>query len=134
MWGRIGFLAISAALTFSTVAEARGTYVDGYTRKDGTYVAPHYRSAPDGNPYNNYSTRGNTNPYTGEQGTVDPERQPRSGGYDTIAPERANPYRYQAPSYQTPSYGQPAPSYGTNPGSSFDNEPAPYGGRPPRYR
>lgn len=33
-------------------------YVDGYSRKDGTYVEPHYRSAPDGNPYNNYG-RGN---------------------------------------------------------------------------
>jgi hypothetical protein len=24
----------------------KSTYVHGYTRKDGTYVAPHYRSAP----------------------------------------------------------------------------------------
>lgn len=29
-------------------------YVNGYSRKDGSYVAPHYRSRPDGNPYNNY--------------------------------------------------------------------------------
>jgi hypothetical protein len=28
--------------------------VDGYYRKNGTYVAPHQRSNPDGNPYNNY--------------------------------------------------------------------------------
>ncbi len=25
---------------------SKSTYVQGYTRKDGTYVAPHYRSAP----------------------------------------------------------------------------------------
>lgn len=43
--------------------------VRGYTRKDGTYVAPHYRSAPDGNFYNNWSTKGNVNPYTGKAGT-----------------------------------------------------------------
>jgi len=46
--------------------------VKGYVKKDGTYVAPHYRSAPDGNRFNNYSARGNINPYTGKAGTVDP--------------------------------------------------------------
>lgn len=39
--------------------------VKGYTRKDGTYVAPHTRSAPDSNPHNNYSMPGNYNPNTG---------------------------------------------------------------------
>ncbi|MHA1470959.1 MAG: hypothetical protein ACTSSP_10440, partial [Candidatus Asgardarchaeia archaeon] len=43
--------------------------VKGYYRKNGTYVAPHYRSNPDGNPYNNWSTKGNINPYTGKIGT-----------------------------------------------------------------
>src|SRR6188768_1527278 len=46
--------------------------VKGYFRKNGTYVQPHYRSAPDGNPYNNYSYPGNLNPYTGEVATGDP--------------------------------------------------------------
>lgn len=27
--------------------------VNGYTRSNGTYVAPYLRSSPDGNPYNN---------------------------------------------------------------------------------
>lgn len=40
--------------------------VQGYTRKNGTYVQPHYRSNPDGNPYNNWSYPGNYNPYTGK--------------------------------------------------------------------
>lgn len=52
------------------------THVSGYTRRDGTYVAPHYRSAADGNPWNNWSTRGNRNPHTGVIGT----RMPRLGG------------------------------------------------------
>ncbi|MEQ1893761.1 MAG: hypothetical protein ABL998_14550 [Planctomycetota bacterium] len=43
-------------------------YVQGYARQDGTHVRPHHRSAPDGNPLNNWSTSGNVNPYTGEQG------------------------------------------------------------------
>ena len=48
------------------------TYVNGYYRKDGTYVNGHYRSNADGNRYNNYSTRGNYNPYTGQQGYKNP--------------------------------------------------------------
>lgn len=30
--------------------------VDGYFKGNGTYVAPHYRTNPDGNPFNNFST------------------------------------------------------------------------------
>jgi hypothetical protein len=44
-------------------------HVNGYYRKDGTYVQPYVRSSPDGNPYNNYSYPGNTNPYTGKVAT-----------------------------------------------------------------
>ena len=44
-------------------------HVRGYTTKSGTYVDPHYRSAPDGNFGNNWSTKGNVNPYSGEPGT-----------------------------------------------------------------
>jgi hypothetical protein len=45
------------------------TAVRGYTKKNGTYVQPHRRSAPDGSKTNNWSTKGNVNPYTGKQGT-----------------------------------------------------------------
>jgi hypothetical protein len=50
--------------------------VKGYYRKDGTYIRPHYRSNPDGNFYNNWSTVGNVNPYTGKPGT---KRRPPAG-------------------------------------------------------
>jgi hypothetical protein len=43
--------------------------VNGYYRKDGTYVTPHVRSIPDNNPFNNYSFPGNLNPYTGKIAT-----------------------------------------------------------------
>lgn len=46
--------------------------VKGYTTKKGTYVAPHYRSSSNGTKLDNYSTKGNYNPYTGKKGTVDP--------------------------------------------------------------
>jgi hypothetical protein len=48
---------------------AGAVHVDGYYRKDGTYVQPHYRSRPDGNFNNNWSTKPNVNPFTGEMGT-----------------------------------------------------------------
>lgn len=44
-------------------------YVKGYFKSNGTYVQPHYRSYPNGNPYDNWSTKGNINPYTGKYGT-----------------------------------------------------------------
>ena len=43
--------------------------VRGYFRRNGTYVQSHYRSNPDGNFYNNWSTYPNVNPYTGRVGT-----------------------------------------------------------------
>jgi hypothetical protein len=46
--------------------------VRGYVKSNGTYVAPHYRSAPDSSVSNNWSTVGNVNPYTGEAGTKNP--------------------------------------------------------------
>ncbi len=46
------------------------TWVNGYTRKDGTYVQGHYRSSKNNTNHDNYSTIGNLNPYTGSQGVV----------------------------------------------------------------
>ncbi len=42
--------------------------VKGYYRKDGTYVRPHYRSSPNHTKLDNWSTKGNVNPYTGKVG------------------------------------------------------------------
>ncbi|MFZ5804890.1 MAG: hypothetical protein ACOY7U_08565 [Acidobacteriota bacterium] len=46
--------------------------VRGYTRKSGAYVAPHRKTNPDKSKFNNYSAKGNFNPYTGKKGTKDP--------------------------------------------------------------
>ncbi|AYA37835.1 SH3 domain-containing protein [Hymenobacter oligotrophus] len=40
-------------------------YVKGYTRRDGTYVQPHYRTSPNHTVTDNYSYPGNYNPNTG---------------------------------------------------------------------
>lgn len=44
------------------------TKVGGYRKKSGTYVKPYFKSSPDGSKYNNWSTKGNINPYTGKKG------------------------------------------------------------------
>lgn len=44
-------------------------WVNGYTKKDGTYVEGHYRSSPNQYRYDNYSSQNNSNPYTGQQGS-----------------------------------------------------------------
>jgi hypothetical protein len=76
------FIILGLAALAATTAASAQVQVQGYTKKDGTYVAPHYRSSPDGNPYNNYSTRGNVNPYTGQVGTKSPySSSPSYGGY-----------------------------------------------------
>jgi hypothetical protein len=69
--GRGGKSSVSKS-SGSTSSSSSSVHVRGYTRKDGTYVQPHRRSAPDGRKSNNWSTRGNVNPYTGKPGTQSP--------------------------------------------------------------
>ena len=60
------FLAIFVViLNISAFADQ---YVHGYTRSNGTYVRPYYRSSPNGTVRDNFSYRGNINPYTGAVG------------------------------------------------------------------
>lgn len=84
-----------------------GTYVSGYFLSNGTYVAGHYRSCPDSNPYNNYSFPGNYNPNTGRISRGSPDtylrnyyRSPRSYSY-------TSPYTYSYTSPYTYSYSNP---------------------------
>ena len=44
-------------------------YVSGYRRSNGTHVPSHYRTTADRSFHNNWSTKPNTNPYTGSRGT-----------------------------------------------------------------
>lgn len=80
---------------------AKNTYVKGYFRKDGTYVSPHYRSAPDSNFYNNWSTRGNINPYTGKKGMV--SMPPLSYGSSARARTTGSVLSFDLPTYSSPS-------------------------------
>jgi hypothetical protein len=56
----LGLVAILFSFPLNTEARSYRTkssdvYVKGYYRSDGTYVQPHYRSAPDSSVWNNYS-------------------------------------------------------------------------------
>ena len=48
--------------------------VRSYNKKDGTRVAAHKKTNPDQTKRNNYSSKGNTNPNTGKEGTKDPNK------------------------------------------------------------
>jgi hypothetical protein len=72
---------LAVMLLLSTASAFAQVHVRGYTKKDGTYVAPHERTAPNHTNLDNYSTRGNVNPYTGKEGTKEPDY-----GYQTPRP------------------------------------------------
>jgi hypothetical protein len=82
----IAALIISLGLLAgSLAAEAKGgaggtVTVRGYTKSNGTYVAPHVRTAPDSTPNNNWTTKPNVNPYTGKEGTKAPTYGPATPG------------------------------------------------------
>jgi len=72
----IYFLIAALFTAFNTYAQVNpnSVYVSGYTTSNGTYVAPYYRTTPNSTVNDNYSTVGNTNPYTGQAGNL-----PRDG-------------------------------------------------------
>lgn len=92
---------------FAQDADAQGrVYVRGYYRSNGTYVRSHYRTAPDSNPYNNYSFPGNYNPNRGTYTTG------RQSSYLQRYYSRSRSYSY--PTYYRSSY----PSVWTTPSYS----------------
>jgi hypothetical protein len=57
---------------YGTGSNHNSHYVQPYTRQDGTYVQGHQQTNPNNTQLDNYGTRGNVNPYTGEIGTRTP--------------------------------------------------------------
>jgi hypothetical protein len=81
------------AITLGAAATFAQTYVAPHITKNGTYVEGHYRSNPNSTDLDNYSTKGNVNPYTGQAGTRTPS--------------------YEQPTYRQPTYTPPSNTYGT---------------------
>ncbi len=63
--------SVLALSVFAVPAMAKGGShaVSGHTTKNGTYVPPHRATNPDSSKANNWSRKGNVNPYTGKEGT-----------------------------------------------------------------
>lgn len=60
--------ALLINITF--IAESGATTnVHGYSKRDGSYVAPHRRTDSNHTQRDNWSTKGNVNPDTGKKGT-----------------------------------------------------------------
>ncbi len=53
---------------------SKSTNVRGYTKKDGTYVSPHKRTTPNQTQRDNWTSKPNKNPYTGKDGTKEPQK------------------------------------------------------------
>ncbi len=78
---KLAFISAAASLLAFAPAVAQTTSVKGHVRKDGTYVPPHYRTAPNSTKVDNYSSKPNVNPFTGKTGTVDPYAPPKPKKY-----------------------------------------------------
>lgn len=63
-------IAIIGLIAFFVLVGAVNAYVGvkGYLKNNGTYVQPYRRSDPNPYKFDNYSSRGNTNPWTGKRG------------------------------------------------------------------
>lgn len=99
-------LCVLLVLLSTAVACSADEYVRGYTRKDGTYVNGYTRSDRDSSYNNNYSTRGNTNPYTGQSGTNTPTYNDRTPAYNNKTygnPGYENSYDYSGSSKKSKS-------------------------------
>jgi hypothetical protein len=59
---------------YKSNGSSKSNNVRGYTKKDGTYVAPHNRTNPNNTQRDNWSSKPNQNPYTGKDGTKEPQR------------------------------------------------------------
>jgi hypothetical protein len=59
----------SGHLSGSGYVNPSSHYTQGYTRRDGTYVHPYHATNPNSTGTDNYSTKGNTNPWTGQPGS-----------------------------------------------------------------
>lgn len=59
---------------YGTGSNPDGHSVSGHFNSNGSFTQPHHSSNPNSTQIDNYSTRGNVNPYTATTGTRSPHR------------------------------------------------------------
>lgn len=72
LFAKGGHSSYSSSYGSHSSKSSSDVYVHGYTKKDGTYVSPYMKTSPNDTKTDNFSTKGNINPYTGKEGTKDP--------------------------------------------------------------
>lgn len=96
-------LLVVALFVFIISAQAQvnpsQTYVQGYTRADGTYVSGYYKTTPNETNRDNFTTKPNVNPYTGKPGTIEPDSKPSTTTYTTPT----STYTTPTTTYSTPA-------------------------------
>ena len=95
------FVLVLVGISFNVFADVS---VKGYYKGDGTYVQPHYRTSPNNTIRDNYSTYGNTNPYTGRQGNV--RQKNELGTYGTKPNGMGNTYHDNDPFNRPDIFGR----------------------------
>jgi hypothetical protein len=71
--GRGGHASARSHSKASGYVNPRSTLVRSYTTRSGRVVQSHYRTIPNRTRNDNYSTRGNVDPWTGIRGTKTPD-------------------------------------------------------------
>ena len=64
----VSYSVPSVTYSVSSTVNSNTTTVSGYTRSNGTYVQSHVRTMPNNSNWDNFSTKGNANPFTGTTG------------------------------------------------------------------
>ncbi len=78
----VGFSQSSTSLwdiVNTSYVNPQTTYVDSYTKLDGTYVNAYYKTTNNNTNHDNYNTLGNYNTYTGTTGST-----PKDYTYDAV--------------------------------------------------
>lgn len=73
---RLYILLLLSFIPAVIFAGSGSVYVKGHFTKNGTYIAPHYRSVPDHSVTNNWGIKGNYNAVTGKPGNAAPPPPP----------------------------------------------------------
>ncbi|RZJ87242.1 MAG: hypothetical protein EOO60_12400 [Hymenobacter sp.] len=77
---------VAALATLSAFAQTGDGYQRSYTRRDGTPVQGSTHTRANGTNTDNYSTQGNTNPYTGTSGSRAQDYSAPASNYGSGAP------------------------------------------------
>jgi len=74
-------IAIATCLWCLAFASFASEYVNGYFKKDGTYVEGYFKTPPNVTNQDNYSTQYNVNPHTDSTGNRAPDYSPNANNY-----------------------------------------------------